>query len=108
MQKQSQFTATGASAVVELGFVPDRLIIKNRTSLAEIEWNANLDAGYYYKRVAAGTLTLETSGGPTLIDGSDKTNNLDKSFGVVLPAIVDINDTASEILDITAIKDDDV
>jgi len=108
MQKQSTLTSDGSSAVVELGFVPDKLVITNRTTLNTLEWNANLPAANYYWVVAAGIRTLLTSGGPTLVDGSDKSTNLNKSFGFVLPAITGLNDVASEILDITAIKDDNV
>lgn len=99
MMKQLQVTATNAEQVIELGFIPTRVTIVNRTSLATLEWNENLPAGNFYKVVAAGTRTLETSGGPSLIDGTDKSANLDKSFGIVLPVIADIND-AAEILDI--------
>lgn len=99
MMKQLQTTATNAIMDIELGFIPTRVVITNRTSLATLEWNENLPAGNFYKVVAAGTRTLETSGGITLIDGSDKSDNLDKSFGFVLPVIADIND-AAEILDI--------
>jgi len=108
MQKQSTVTSDGNAVVIEVGFVPSKFTITNRTSLATIEWNENLPAGNYYKTVAAGTRTLVTSGGPTLIDGSDKSANLNKSFGINLPALADINDTDTEIMDLTFIKDDDV
>jgi hypothetical protein len=105
MQVQKQVTATNAEMVIELGFIPSKLIITNRTSLATLEWNSNLPAGNFYKIAAAGTRTLVTSGGPTLLDGSDKTNNITSSFGVILPVLADFND-AAEILDIEAIRDD--
>lgn len=106
MQVQKKVTATGAEQVVELGFVPSKLVIINRSSLAEIVWTSELPIANYYKQVAAGTRTLVTSGGPLVVDGSDKTANLNKSFGFKLPAIADINDTNGEILDVEAIRDD--
>jgi hypothetical protein len=97
-----------AELVVEVGFVPDRIVITNRTTLITLEWNENLDSGDYYKIIADGTRTLETSGGPTLIDGSDKTNYTGYSFGFVLPVIANINDTTDEILDIVVTREDGV
>ena len=98
--------ANTTAEIVELGFVPSKIRITNRTSLATLEWNENLPAGYWYKTVAAGTRTLVTSAGPTVLDGSDKTNNLETSFGFNLPTQADINDTLGEILDIEASRDD--
>jgi hypothetical protein len=109
MQKQTTLTCPdNAAAVIEVGFVPTKFTATNRTTLITLEWNENLPAGYFYKIVAAGDRTLVTSGGPTLIDGSDKSANLTSSFGVIIPVIADIQDTAAEVLDIEFIKDDNV
>jgi hypothetical protein len=97
-----------AALVVECGFVPDKIVLTNQTTLITLEWNTNLESGDYYKIIADGTRTLETSGGPTLIDGSDKTNYVTSSFGFVLPAIADINDTLNELLDIEVYREDQV
>jgi len=101
MEHFVQETATNAIMNIELGFIPSKVVITNRTSLARLEWNENLPAGNFYKTVAAGTRTLETSGGITLIDGSDKESALGQGF--VIPVLADIND-AAEILDIEAIE----
>lgn len=106
MQVQKQVTATNAEMVIELGFVPSKLIINNRGNLFTLEWNKNLTAGYFYKVTDQGVRTLVTSGGPTLLDGSDKTNNIASSFGVILPVLADFNDAGVEVLDIEAIRDD--
>lgn len=97
-----------AALVVEVGFVPDKIVVTNRTTLVTLEWNVNLDSGNYYQIVAAGNRTLVASGGPTLIDGSDKTNYVSSSFGFVLPVIANINDTLNEVLDIEVYREGDV
>lgn len=109
MQKQTTLTCPDNAATnVELGFVPDKLIITNRTTKYTLEWNSNLTAGYYYQITDQGVKTLVTSGGPTVIDGSDKTNYVTSSFGFLFPVIANIQDTLNEVLDISAIRNDDV
>ena len=115
MQKQLLHTVSAAeaagtsAAVIEVGFVPNRIVIINRTQLTKYEWNENLTSGHFYKRVAAGDLTKPTAGGPTLIDGSDKTNNVDVSFGFSIPgALATYTDTENDVLDITVFRDDQV
>lgn len=97
-----------AELVVECGFVPDKIVITNQTTLITLQWNKNLESGDYYQIVAAGDRTLVSSGGPTLIDGSDKTNYTTSSFGFVLPVITNINDTTGELLDIEVYREDQV
>lgn len=107
MQKQVELTCPdNAASTVELGFVPDRIVATNRTSKYTLEWNKNLASGYYYQITDQGVRTLVTSGGPTLVDGSDKTNYITNSFGFVFPVIANIQDTLSEVVDIVAFRDD--
>jgi len=98
--------------VVELGFVPDRIEITNRTELNTMIWTKNLEDGHYYLRSEAGTLTKPTTGGPTLIDGSSKQALLGeatlRSFGFYLGKITDLTDIAAEVLDITVYREDDI
>jgi len=121
MQKQMTMTISAAVAansnaaplVVEVGFVPNRIYIINRTQLTQYEWNENLTSGHFYQRVAAGDLTKPTSGGPTLIDGSNK-NPLSgettmRSFGFTIPGNLALfTDTENDVLDITVFRDDAV
>jgi len=96
----------GTEKVIELGFVPAMFKIVNRDNSISIEWNKNLPAGNFYKITAAGARSLVTSGGPTLVDGTDKSSNVTSSFGVILPAaLADIND-AAETLDVAVFRDD--
>ncbi len=124
MQKQTTYTVTAGvaaatyDAVVELGFVPTRLILTNRTTLNKLEWNDNLPSGDYYWDIgSSGIRTLVTSGGPEVIDGSDKNGPYSTpgdattktvSYGFSLAKLTGLVETEGHILDITAIRDDEV
>ena len=113
MLKTIQHTClSGASdfaTVMELGFVPNRITVRNRTTLAALEWTENTDDKSYFYGVS-GSVSLKptflSANGITVIDGSDKTNYVSSSYGFLLPKITDLNDTADEVLDITAERDD--
>jgi len=99
-------TATAASGmVVELGFVPDRVTIRNRTTLYSLEWTQNTDT-HGYVTTSTGSVTYVSAAALTLIDGSDKVNYTDYSYGFLIPVITDLQDASGEILDITAERSD--
>lgn len=116
MYKQIKRTLTADEAagtvnvIVELGFVPDRIVIRNRTSDFTLEWNSSMAADEYYKFIANGTQSFEDTGTDTftVIDGSDKTNNTSLSFGfILLGGLADVTD-AQEVLDIYVFREDGV
>ena len=108
MYKQTTFDGTSAAIVVELGFVPNKLIITNIDTGYQLEWSDKFTAGEFVVIDADGTRTKTTSGTPiTLIDGSDKTNNTDKSFGFILGAYANINDTTEHLV-VEAFREDQV
>lgn len=55
-----------AAASYKVGFVPRYIRVVNVTDRIETEWFAGMASGHALQTVAAGTRTLETSGGPTL------------------------------------------
>ena len=118
MYKQISHTVSAAEAagtdnvMVEVGFVPDRIVVKNRTSDYTLEWNSNMAADEYWQTVGStGVDTFEDTGTDTfmVVDGSDKTNNLGVSFGIeVLGNLANVTDTAAEVLDIYLFREDGV
>lgn len=92
----------------EIGFVPERVTARNRTTGFELEWTTNTDTKSYVKRLSGGLtqVTFLSANGLTIVDGSDKTSYTTQSFGFLLPKITDLNDTAGEILDITVERTD--
>lgn len=103
MEHFTSLAVDGTEQRIELGFIPAKIEITNRANTVSLVWYNTLPAGNYYKILADGTKTLETSGGPTLIDGSDKDNDKEGQ-GFVLPAsLADIND-AAETLDIATVE----
>ena len=90
---------------VELGFVPDRVTIRNQTQLTTLVWTADTDTKAYIT-TATGSTSFDSVGAITVIDGSDKTNYTSYSYGFLLPAAATINDTHGEVLDITASRND--
>ena len=107
MYTQKTFSSTNAAITVELGFVPDKIVIQNVDTRVKLEWSDLMTSGEFVKTVAAGTRTLETASLPiTLIDGSDKTNNVSSSFGFVLGTYADINDAADEHIIVEAYRED--
>lgn len=117
MEYNSTHTITAGEAagtddiVLELGFVPTRLVIKNRTNDYTFEWNSSMASDEYWMTVGTtGVDTFEDTGVETfvVIDGSDKTNNVSTSFGMkIIGGLANISD-AVEVLDICAIRDDAV
>ena len=116
MQKQTTHTITAGEAagtdsiVIELGFVPNKIVVRNRTSDYSLEWNDSMAADEYYQFTDGGVQTFEDTGTDTVtvIDGSDKTNNITTSFGVILTGNIANLTNAQEVLDICAIRDDQV
>jgi hypothetical protein len=49
-----------------LGFVPRYIMVHNETDRITFEWFEGQTSAYMTKTAAAGTRTLETSGGPTV------------------------------------------
>jgi len=110
--------------VVECGFVPNVIRILNLTNGVQLYWNDQIpvevsDGGEQYAIIGAdGALDAtgddvgyvsNTDGALTLLDGSDKTNNLTTSFGFKLAAgTVHINDADNEVLVIECLKVDQV
>ena len=76
---------------------PRRIRVTNETTLCRAEWNDQMPDAAGWKTVAAGDLTYVTSLGFTPLDG-DSTH----APGIRLGAMVDINDTLTEVLFIEA------
>lgn len=51
-----------AAYTINPGFQPKSVVIDNVTDRTKLEWYADAAAGTWVKTVAAGTVTLETSG----------------------------------------------
>jgi hypothetical protein len=103
-------------AVIQLGFVPDKVTIVNRTTCVSIVWYKSTPA-YVYLIGADGAVSRTNSYTLTAVDGSDKVTTypsgptgyqslMNYSYGFILPVITDVNDTGSEVLDITAERSD--
>ena len=60
--------ATPDAASIHLGFKPKYIRVVNVTDRIENEWFEGMTSAHALRTVAAGTRTLETSGGPTLAD----------------------------------------
>lgn len=103
MEHISSLAVDGTEQRVELGFIPAKLEIINRSNRVSMVWMNTLPANNFYKVLADGTRSLETSGGPTLIDGSDKENDKEGQGFVIPASVADIND-AAETLDILAVE----
>lgn len=91
-----QVRATNADlAIRKVGFQPRKIRMFNKTSLAVLDWNESMasDGTEFEKTVAAGTRTLETSDGITLLAGTDT-----EPPGFQLGAAADLNDTTTEDL----------
>lgn len=94
-------TGTGAVINVELGFTPQYVHIRNRTSRDELTWDDAMTAGHGTKRVAAGTATAITSGGISPYAGSAGS----AAVGFTLGTDADIN-ADTELLHYIAISND--
>lgn len=89
--------ATNAVLPVLVGFEPERIRVTNRTNQIVAEWQDLMAALEANVRDAAGTLTMPTTNGFSLVVG---TSSAPPGFSVgVLPGI---NDTTTEILDFEA------
>jgi hypothetical protein len=55
-----------AAASYDVGFVPRYIRVENATDRICNEWFTDMTSGHAVRTVAAGTRTLETSGGPTV------------------------------------------
>lgn len=74
---------------VELGFKPSYLKLVNQSDVVVMEWFDSLAAGYWLKTVTGGTFTVETTGGPVIVDESSvETDNNHASDIVPTPNIV--------------------
>lgn len=116
MYKQTTHTITASQAagttniLVELGFVPDKIVIRNRTSDYSVEWNDSMPSDEYYLFGADGAQSYENTGTATfvVVDGSDKTNYVTTSFGIVITGNITNLTDAEEVLDIYASREDGV
>jgi len=116
MYKQIKHTITASQAagttdiLLELGFVPDRIVIRNRTNDFSFEWNDSMPSDEYYQFLADGAQTYEDTAVATftVVDGSDKTNNVSTSFGIVITGNIANLSDAEEILDIYVYREDGV
>ena len=88
-----QVANNGNLDIRSLGFGPKRLKIQNSVNDVMMEWNNSMDADSWFKTIADGTRTFETSGGPSALAG-DSTN----PPGFRIPNTGDINDTTTEDL----------
>jgi hypothetical protein len=87
--------ATGAVINIRVvDFKPRSVVIKNRTSLCQVQWNETMADAYGWKQVAAGTRTLEAAAGVTPLDATST-----EPPGFSLGAMADVNDTTTEILE---------
>ena len=87
--------ATNADLEIRVvDFQPKRVVVKNRTSLAELAWNETMADAAGWKQVAAGTRTLVSSDGITPLDASST-----EPPGFQIGALTDINDTTTETLE---------
>ena len=55
-----------AAAAYDVGFVPRYIRVENTTDRICNEWFEGMTSGHALRSVAAGTRSIETSGGPTL------------------------------------------
>lgn len=74
-------------------FKPSKVVIQNEVSLAKLDFNDSQDDGEGWKTVAAGTRTLQSTLGITLLDGIST-----EPPGFRIGQMVDINDTDDETL----------
>ena len=69
---------TPDAAAITVGFLPRLIVIENETDRIKFEWRQGMTSTYCVKEAAAGTRTLETSGGVTIA-----TSNKGFSFAVI-------------------------
>lgn len=62
--------SAGSTDTVMLGFTPRLIIVDNETDRIELKWRTGMTSTYAVKTAAAGTRTLETSGGITILAGN--------------------------------------
>ena len=58
-----------AAASYDVGYTPLYIRVENSTDRISNEWFAGMTSGHAVRTIAAGTRTLETSGGPTVAAG---------------------------------------
>lgn len=61
---------TTAAAIV-VGFMPRLIVVEDETLRTNLTWREGMTSDYAVKTVAAGTRTLETSGGITINTAED-------------------------------------
>lgn len=120
MYKQFKRTLTADEAagtvdvIVEVGFVPDKVVVRNRTSDYTLEWNDSMASDEYYQFTDGGVQTFEDTGTATftVIDGSDKdpigSETSLRSFGVIIKGGVANVTAAQHVLDIYVSREDGV
>ena len=69
---------TPDAAAITVGFTPRLIVVENETDRIKFEWREGMTSGYCVKEAAAGTRTLETTGGVTIA-----TSNRGFSFPVI-------------------------
>lgn len=60
-----------AAAAYDIGYTPRYIKVDNVTDRISYEWYTGMTSDYAVKTVAAGTRTLETSGGITVTSGDN-------------------------------------
>jgi len=86
--------ATNANLDIRtVGFTPSKVVVRNATSGAMLEWQEHVVDGGGFKTVAAGTRSFVTSNGISLLAASGST-----PAGIRIGNLADINDTAGEDL----------
>ena len=84
------------------GFKPERIVVQNLTNDVRAEWNRALAVDEAILTIAAGTRTLETTNGFSLLDG---TSVLPPGFR--LKALANVNDNAVGVPTITGTVQED-
>jgi len=97
MYKQTTVTGATAGAIVQLGFVPEKIVITERVSMNQTVWLATNPADAILTTASTGVRTAVGAAPVTLIDGSDKTNYTTSSFGFMIPATTLANSLVAEI-----------
>lgn len=76
-----------------IGFTPSKVVVRNATSGAMLEWQEHVVDGGGFKTVAAGTRSFVATNGISLLPSSAGT-----PAGIRIGTLADINDTVGEDL----------
>lgn len=92
---------TGAAINIELGFVPEHVVLYNVDGLARLEWTDDLGDGFGIKTITVGTMSKITTLGVSAYAGVEGAN----SKGFTIGADTDIN-VSAETINYVAISSD--